>query len=48
MSCATWCEGILIFDCFYTIILLLLQTEVQAQKYQVSCVREMVELCDVV
>jgi hypothetical protein len=26
----------------------LLQTEVRAQKYQASCVREMVELCGVV
>ncbi len=27
---------------------LYLQTEVRAQKYQASCVREMVELCGVV
>ncbi len=26
----------------------LLQTEVRAQKYQASCMREMVELCSVV
>ncbi len=43
MSCAAWCEGTLIADSSNTLILLAADVG-RAQKYQASCVREMVEL----